>query len=111
MTPVEKDRMVRFVRSPEFERGFDRGREIRDWVGRNKVPLAVGAGAAALLLFLFGRRRQDPEFLLSGVRTGGPAGVFRTGAQSTSMYSPQVHYTDSYGAWVLPTDPYDSWWT
>jgi peptidoglycan hydrolase-like protein with peptidoglycan-binding domain len=38
------------------------------------------------------------------------AGDFRTGIQSTSMYSPQNYYTDSYGAWVLPAAPEWCWW-
>jgi hypothetical protein len=47
------------------------------------------------------------------------AGEFFTGLQSTSMYNPQNHYTDVYGAWVLPLgswedsygDPWQkAWW-
>jgi len=37
-------------------------------------------------------------------------GESRTGIQSTSMYSPQSYYTDSYGAYVLPYEsPFESW--
>lgn len=36
--------------------------------------------------------------------------AYRTGIQSTSMYSPQNYYTDSYGAWVLPGPPEWCWW-
>jgi peptidoglycan hydrolase-like protein with peptidoglycan-binding domain len=46
--------------------------------------------------------------------TTGVSGDYRTGIQSTSMYSPHTHYTDSFGAWVLPDwpeGPEGYWWT
>jgi len=67
MTPSERERMVEWVRSPEFERGYDRGRAARRWASEHKGTLALGA-AAAVLLWAIGRRGKQ-VVLVSGYWT------------------------------------------
>jgi hypothetical protein len=235
MTPDDRKRLARLIRTPEFERGFDRGQRIRrragearSWVRENKTAVTLGAIAlAATAIWIYRQRATTPHFSVSGIWTdlarkqgievgsdltikeaqaylngvngktppaqGGTglaedgilgaktsnairafqagnglqqtgviddetgnalsyfaaatskfgamkkyaavspatiaslqkpvtytsypmptarvfAGDFRTGIQSTSMYSPQTSYTDSYGAWVLPISPEEAWW-
>lgn len=228
MTPEDRRRLGRLIRTPEFERGFDRGRKLRSWVHENKTAVTLGAIAlAATAIWIYRQRATAPHFSVSGVWTdlarkqnieigsdlsikeaqaylnsingktspaqGGTglaedgilgkqtsnairafqagngleqngviddetgnalsyfaaatskfgamkkyaavspatiaslqkpvtytpyampaarvfAGDFRTGIQSTSMYSPQNYYTDTFGAWVLPEPLEECWW-
>lgn len=48
---------------------------------------------------------------LGNIGSAAATGDYRTGIQSTSMYSPQTSYTDSFGAWVLPLSPEEFWWS
>src|SRR5271170_5887808 len=70
MTPIERAKMLRLVTSPEFERGYDRGRKIRSWVHENKTGLTLGAIAlAATAIWIYRQRHTSPHFSVSGVWT------------------------------------------
>lgn len=70
MTPVERTRLVRFVTSPEFERGYERGRKMRTWVHENKTAVTLGAIAlVATAIWIYRQRASSSHFLVSGVWT------------------------------------------
>lgn len=70
MTPEDRMRLTRLISSPEFERGFDRGRRARSWVKDNKTSVVLGVVAlAAAAIWIYRKRSAPPHSLVSGVWT------------------------------------------
>ncbi len=70
MTPEDRRSLERVIRSPEFERGFDRGRKLRAWVRENKTELMLGALAlVATAIWIYRQRATTPHFSVSGFWT------------------------------------------
>lgn len=70
MTPLERSQIIRFVTSPEFERGYDRGRRARTWLHENKTEVVLGAIAlAATAIWIYRQRASSSHFSVSGVWT------------------------------------------